>query len=93
MLLPVKSAVRPRTQSLASQVQKAQDRKQAMAVDPLLKLAEAQVLLGNPSYSVLRGWIAAGKLKVWRVGHGHIRVRLSEVERCRAANEVPIAEK
>jgi hypothetical protein len=88
MIFPVKSAVRPRTQSLASQVQKAQDRKQAMAIDPLLKLAEAREYLGDPCYSLLRRWIADGKLKVWRIGRGHIKVRLSELEKFRASGEM-----
>ena len=73
---------------MAIPAQEARERKNVLVVDPLMLLSEAQPLLGNPSYSVLRGWIAAGKLKVWRVGRSHFRIRLSEVERFLSSGDI-----
>jgi excisionase family DNA binding protein len=88
ILAPVKSSVRQRLTPLVLQAQKAAEQRQAIAVDPLMKLSEAASLLGNPSYSVLRKWIKDGSLRVWRAGKGHFRVRLSEIQRFLSANEV-----
>jgi len=64
------------------------EEKAALTLDPLLPLREAVGLLGSPSYTTLRSWIADGSLRVWRAGRGHYRVRLREVQRFLAAGEV-----
>jgi excisionase family DNA binding protein len=84
---PVKATVVSRTNSTLNSSIKANQQKQALVVDPLMRLSEAVPLLGNPSYQLLRKWIKDGSLRVWRAGHGHYRVRLSEIERFRSANE------
>jgi excisionase family DNA binding protein len=66
---------------------RAQEQKQALIVDPLLKLAEVMPLVGSPSYCTLLRWIREGSLRVHRVGRGHYRVRLSEVQRFRTSGE------
>jgi hypothetical protein len=86
--VPVKTAVHLRRTPLLIQNQKVQDQKAALVVDPLMLLSEAVPMLGNPSYSTLRSWIKSGVLRVWRAGRDHFRVRLSEIERFRAAGEV-----
>lgn len=86
--MPVRTPVRQRVMPMLLQTLKAQEQKQALVVDPLMKLSAAVPMLGNPSYSLLRSWIRSGALRVWRAGHGHYRVRLSEIERFRAAGEV-----
>ena len=86
--LPVKTAVSQRTASLLAQHAKIREDKEALVVDPLMRLAEAMPLLGCPSYTTVRGWIASGSLHCWRAGKGHYRVRLSEVQRFLAAGEV-----
>jgi excisionase family DNA binding protein len=74
---------------MLSQTIRAQESKQAFVVDPLMRLSEAAPMIGNPSYATLLKWIKKGALRVHRVGKlGHMRVRLSEVERFRAAGEV-----
>ena len=85
---PVKTSVRHRSTSLLLQHQKVREQKQALTIDPLMPLREAIGLLGNPSYSLLRKWIADGSLRVWRAGRGHYRIRLSEVQRFLTSNEV-----
>jgi len=87
-LPPVKTPVRQRITPLVAATQRAQEQKQALVVDPLMPLAHAVPLLGSPSYSTVRKWIANGSLHVWRAGKGHFRVRLSEVQRFLSANEV-----
>jgi excisionase family DNA binding protein len=87
-ILPVKTAVSQRITPLLAQTQRVRDEKQALTIDPLMRLAEAMPMLGNPSYTTMRGWIRNGTLKVWRAGRGHFRVRLSEVQRFLSANEV-----
>ena len=75
--IPVKTSVGERYLPQAVQAHK-----DALMTDPLLKLSEAVSMLGDPSYTVLRGWIKSGELRVWRAaGKGNYRVRLSEVER------------
>jgi excisionase family DNA binding protein len=86
--LPVKATVVSRTNSTLNSAIKANQQKQALVVDPLMRLSEAVPLLGNPSYQLLRKWIKDGSLRVWRANGGHYRVRLSEIERFRSANEV-----
>jgi hypothetical protein len=85
---PVKASVQSRTNSTLLSAIKAKQQKDAMTIDPLMRLSEAVPLLGNPSYQLLRAWIKRGELHVWRAGRGHYRVRLSEIERFRSANEV-----
>jgi excisionase family DNA binding protein len=85
---PVKTAVRQRSTSLLLQHQRVREQKQALTIDPLMPLREAVGMLGNPSYSLLRKWIADGTLRCWRAGKGHYRVRLSEIRRFLSANEV-----
>ena len=85
---PVKTSVRQRSTSLLAQHQRVREQKQALTIDPLMPLREAVGMLGNPSYSLLRKWIAEGSLVCWRAGKGHYRIRLSEVQRFLAAGEV-----
>jgi pSer/pThr/pTyr-binding forkhead associated (FHA) protein len=85
---PVKSPVRQRLTPLVLQTQKVYEERNAIAVDPLLKLSEAVSLLGNPSYTTLRSWIKSGSLHCFRVGRGHHRVRLSEIKQFLLAIEV-----
>ncbi len=87
---PVKSSVASRTAPLLAQHARVRDEKAALAIDPLMRLAEAMPMLGNPSYVTVRGWIKTGALRVWRAGKGHYRVRLSEVQRFLSANEVKL---
>jgi hypothetical protein len=86
---PVKTAVHQRATPMLLHSQRAREAQEAMRVDPLLPLSAVVEMLGNPSYSLLRRWIADGELRVWRAtnGRGHFRVRLSEIERFRAAGE------
>ena len=86
--MPVKSPVRQRLTPLVVEAQRVQEQKRQLAIDPLMLLSEAQPLLGNPSYCTLRKWIKTGSLRVWRVGGGHFRIRLSEIERFLNVNEV-----
>jgi excisionase family DNA binding protein len=86
--LPVKTPVNQRATSMALQALRAQQEREKYVVDPLLKLSEALPMLGNPGYQTLRRWIRDGSLSVWRVGRGHMRVRLSEISRFRTAGEV-----
>jgi hypothetical protein len=86
-VLPVKTNLSQRTTPLSVQLEQVQAQRRSLAADPLLKLADAVSLLGNPSYNTLRKWIADGTLHVWRAGRGHFRVRLSEITRFRAAGE------
>jgi hypothetical protein len=80
---PVKTAVSQRT--LLAEHARVRASKEALTIDPLMRLAEASPLLGSPSYALLRRWIADGQLRVWRAGgaggRGQYRVRLSEVQR------------
>jgi excisionase family DNA binding protein len=78
---PVKTSVQQRATPLLAQHQKVREQKQALQIDPLMPLRECVGMLGNPSYSLLRKWIADGQLRVWRAGKGQFRVRLSEVQR------------
>jgi excisionase family DNA binding protein len=87
---PVKTSVSQRTAPLLAQTQKVREDKRALTIDPLMRLAEAMPMLGNPSYTTVRGWIKTGALRVWRAGRGHFRVRLSEVQRFLSANEVKL---
>lgn len=89
-ILPVKTSVASRTSPLLVQNERVRAEKTALVVDPLMKLAEAMPMLGNPSYTTVRSWIACGSLRVWRAGRGHFRIRLSEIRRFLAANEVKI---
>ena len=86
-ILPVKTP-RYRRSALALQAQQAREQKHSLAVDPLMTLAEAVPLLGSPSYNLLRKWIADGKLRTWRIGNGHIKIRLSAVKEFVEQNEV-----
>lgn len=82
---PVKTPVRSRRSPLLAQNQRVRERHEAMIVDPLLSLAEAQTLLGSPSYHTMRRWLASGALHGWRPHKtGHHKIRLSEIERFRA---------
>jgi hypothetical protein len=67
---PVKSPVRQQLTPLVLQTQKVYEERNAIAVDPLLKLSEAVSLLGNPSYTTLRSWIKSGSLHCFRVDRG-----------------------
>jgi hypothetical protein len=87
---PVKTAVSRRATPLLAQHQRVREEKAALTIDPLMPLREAVPLLGNPSYALLRVWIKTGALRVWRAGHGHFRVRLSEVQRFLRENEVQV---
>ena len=93
--IPVKTPVHQRMTPTLAQSVRAAEQKQALVVDPLMKLSEAVPMLGNPSYSLLRRWISTGVLKVWRLpgGRGQFRIRLSEVQRFRTEFEVHCAEK
>jgi hypothetical protein len=86
---PVKTAVHQRLSPMLVQTMRAQEQKQAMVVDPLMRLAEALPLLGSPSYATLRRWIKVGALRVHRASpRSHFRIRLSEIRRFRADGEV-----
>jgi hypothetical protein len=88
---PVKTSVSQRTTPLLAQHQRVRDEKEALTIDPLMRLAEAMPMLGNPSYTTMRGWIKTGALRVWRAGaSGHFRIRLSEVQRFLRENEVQV---
>lgn len=78
---PVKTSVSQRAMPLLAQHEQVRADKAALVIDPLMRLAEAVPLLGNPSYALLRVWIKTGQLRVWRAGRGHFRVRLSEIKR------------
>ena len=80
--------MRQRTTSLLAQHQRVREQKQDLTIDPLMPLREAVGMLGNPSYSLLRKWIADGSLRCWRAGKGHYRIRLSEGQRFLTSNEV-----
>jgi excisionase family DNA binding protein len=86
---PVKTSVASRNAPLLAQHERIRAEKVALFVDPLMRLAEAMPMLGNPSYMTVRSWIKKGTLKVWRVEKGHFKIRLSEVQRFLAAHEVP----
>src|SRR5258708_7165615 len=75
----VKSMTPRRPSPLALQFEKARQQRDAIAVDPVLKLSQAAELLGNPSYPTLKRWIDSGALRVLRVGRGQYRTRLSFV--------------
>jgi Helix-turn-helix domain len=82
---PVKNPVRPRRSPLLLQNQRAQQHREAMSIDPLLSLAEAQLLLGNPCHSTLLRWIKNGVLRAMRPHKtAHYKIRLSEIERFRS---------
>ena len=78
---------RPRFSPVLARALELQKEKAALAADPLLKLSEAATMIGNPSYPTLRRWIATGKLRVWRAGNSHFKVKLSEVRRFLRAGE------
>jgi hypothetical protein len=81
---PVKTPVRTRS-SLLQQSQRMREQREAMVIDPLLSLAQAQAMLGNPCYSTLRRWVSTGLLHAWRAHPtGHHKIRLSEIERFRS---------
>lgn len=86
-ILPLKTSVASR--AILGQHEQVRQDKTALLVDPLLKLAEAQQLLGCPSYSSLRDWIRSGKLRSWRPsGRGHYKVRLSWIKEFLSEHEV-----
>ncbi len=82
--------MRNRLPSLVDQIRLAFEQRNAIAVDPLLKVRDAALLLGNPSYATICSWIKAGALHCHRVGRGHHKVRLSEIRRFLSAHEVKI---
>jgi excisionase family DNA binding protein len=83
--IPVKTAVRTRRSPLLLQNQRVQEHREAMTIDPLLSLAEAQTLLGNPCHSTLLRWIRSGTLRAMRPHKtGHYKIKMSEVERFRS---------
>jgi hypothetical protein len=47
--------------------------------DPLIDLKTAALAIGGCSYPTLNRHIAAGRLKVFRIGRGRRRVRLSSL--------------
>jgi hypothetical protein len=88
-ILPVKTSSSRRQAHLLAQHQTIRETKKALLVDPLLRLAEARDLLGNPSYTTMRSWIADGRLRVLRPGRvGPFKIRLSECERFLHDSEV-----
>lgn len=84
--LPVKTSVADR--SILGQHEIVRKIKADLTCDPLLRMSEAVPLLGSPAYSTLQTWIKTGAIRTWRAGRGHYRIRLSEVQRFLAANEV-----
>lgn len=88
-VLPVKTDIATRTANLLIQHAQIREDKTRLLCDPLMRLAEARDLLGCPSYSTLRNWIADGRLRVLRPGRvGPFKIRLSEVERFLRDSEV-----
>jgi excisionase family DNA binding protein len=77
--LLMKSATPRRPSPLALQFAKSRAQRDAILVDPVLRLREAAEMLGNPSYPTLKRWIDSGALRVLRVGRGQYRTRLSFV--------------
>lgn len=53
--------------------------KAVLMVDPLLPLAQIQMMFDPPPcYSSLMSWVKTGRLRAWRPGgRGHFKVRLS----------------
>jgi len=77
----VKSPVLPRDRSLLqAQIARATAMQNDLLADPLVSLATAQAALGGISYSLLCRYIAAGRLKVFRIGKGKRRIRLNSLK-------------
>jgi len=88
-VLPVKVSSAKRAAALLAQHAQIRESKSALLIDPLIRLAEARDLLGCPSYSTIRSWVADGRLRVQRPGGcGPFKVRLSEVQRFLGDSEV-----
>jgi excisionase family DNA binding protein len=88
-ILPVKVSSAKRNAALLAQHTAIRESKSALLVDPLMRLAEARDLLGYPSYSTIRSWIADGRLRVLRPGGvGPFKIRLSEIENFLRNSEV-----
>jgi len=74
----LKTPVRPLQRGpLAMQIEKQIAQRSALFSDPLLDLKTVSTALGGASYSRLRALIKSGKLKVFRIGRGHMKVRQS----------------
>lgn len=68
---------RPQSGSLTMQIEKQLAQRSALFTDPLLDLRTVAAALGGVSYSRIRSLIKSGKLRVFRIGRGHMKVRQS----------------
>jgi hypothetical protein len=64
---------------VGQQVQRAVALQNELLNDPLIDLKTAALAIGGCSYPTLNRHIASGRLKVFRIGRGRRRVRLSSL--------------
>ena len=87
-----KASMRPLTTGrLGRLLQRQEESNERLASDPLLTPRFVRSILGI-SYSGLNRLITEKKLAVWQIGHGHRRIRTSELNRFLASGDPPTVE-